>query len=126
MKVYEFYWSWYEEFCPLLFSNKEDKTEIEWELDCKRAIKECGEEYLKQEKSWAGANNWIEFSTHKLIEYGYERVVPITFGHFGSYIIEHYDDIDDDDIKWKEIIGDELFRKTIEHNKELNERLYNK
>ena len=127
MKVYEFYWNWYEEYSPTLFSHKEDKSELEWELDCKRAIKECGEEYLKQEQNWAGAQNWIGFATHKLIEYGYELITPITFGHWGSFIIEHEvneEGLGEDDIKWKEIVGDELFKKAIEHNIKLNKELY--
>lgn len=123
MKIYELNWSWYEDYQPHLFAYKEEKTKKQWESDCKKAIRAVGDEYLKQEKSWAGANHWIEFAGKKLLEYGYISIQPVSFGVFGSYIIEYKDGLDADDLVFKKIVGKELFAKAVAHNKKIEASL---
>ena len=129
--IFQLAWSWYEEYRHWLFENN-DKTQEEFDADCKRAIRECGEEYLKSEESWIGAPDWIEYASNKLLEYGYKAVCPVNFEHFGTYIIEHEErkkldgsiDIREDDMEFKEIIGEELYNKAVEINKKIDEKIH--
>jgi len=114
--VFEMAWTCYEDYEPHLFIGSASKTQADWEKDCERAIRECGEDYLVQETSWAGANRWMAFACKKLEEYGYKRVRPTVWSFFGGSISRGEDD---EDKKWRKIVGKDLMRKAIKKNKEV-------
>ena len=77
----------YEEKDSFLFESKE-KTEEDWAIDCKKAIKEVGESYLQKQKAdemWVCSSDWIEMASEKLKEYGYQSVKPASWGYWGQY-----------------------------------------
>lgn len=92
--VFEFYWTWYEDYSPILLEGPE-KTEDEFAEDCKKAMKECFNDYLKKtatDEVWASLPDWIEFASHKLETYGYRIFRPVKFGYFGLYLPKEDDD----------------------------------
>ena len=119
MKIFELAWTWYEDYRPFLFSH-ETKTKEDFEADVKSLMIKYGDEYIKQETSWVGASDWIEYISTKMSELGYETVTPERFSIFGAFIV---DGNADDDIEFGKIIGEELFEKAIEHNKNLRKEM---
>ena len=112
--IFELTYSWYEEHHYHLFEAP-DKTQEEWEDDCKKAIQEVGEAYIEQGKNgWVSADQWIVLAAQKLSEYGYTPVRSLTWGYWGPSIIER-----DDDAKWEGIVGKNLHSKALAKNKEL-------
>jgi hypothetical protein len=112
MKLFELAWIWYEEYCPYLFIHP-DKTEEQFNADVKDAFKKFGDDYLKQEDSWAGAERWTAYVASRLHEYGYTEVLPIRVSCCGRKC-------DSDDRTFAEkFIGEDLFKKAIEHNKKI-------
>ena len=75
--IFEFSWSWHEDYCPILLEGPE-KTKEEFEVDCKKAMSESFDEYMKKEKSWASLPRWIEIASIKLEDYGYKIFKPIS------------------------------------------------
>jgi len=120
-KFFNLNWSWYEESHDYLFYHP-NKTESEFKKDVKKLFKKYGEEYLKYEESWAGAAEWTFFISDKLPELGYERVLPINFGHFGSYIIKGEEEEDEE---FEKLIGKKLMKKAIKKNKDVEYKLSN-
>jgi len=88
--IFEFYWSWHESYCPYLFEHS-SKTEEEFANDCIHAMKECFDDYMKQENGWKGLSSWIDFACKKLEDYGYKPVKPVKYGLFGGFIIDKND-----------------------------------
>ena len=89
--IFEFYWSWHEDYCPYLFEHT-DKTEEEFNSDCIRAMTECFDKYMQEHDDWwASISDWVEYACTKLQDYGYTRVKPIRFGLFGGYIVSKED-----------------------------------
>lgn len=117
--IFEFSWSWYEDYSPFIFEGPE-KTEEEWKQDCIQALKDVGETVLKDD-SWAGASGWVESACSALENKGYKRVKPVSFGVFGAYIIEGDDE---DDKEFGELVGEELYQKAIEHNRLISEEMH--
>lgn len=126
MNLYEFYWSWHEDYSPILLLHPDEKTDEEFKYDCVEILRKYGDEYLEQEKSWASAPDWIVYVSKKMGELGYVPAKKTaTFGHFGSYIIDwvRYErPTDDDDIIWRELVGERLFKKAMKHNKKIDWR----
>jgi hypothetical protein len=60
------------------------------------------------------------FIAEKLPELGYRPVEPVREGFWGAYII---DGNDSDDKEWGKIVGEELLKEAIEHNKKVREEL---
>lgn len=119
MKIFELAWTWYEDYCPYLFAH-ESKTKEEFDLDVEAILIKYGNEYINQETSWVGAHSWIEYIVNKIPELGYTIIKPERFSIFGAFII---DGDEDDDIAFGKIVGDELLRKAIEHNKNLRDEM---
>ena len=127
MIIYEFFWSWYEDYVPHLLLHKENKTKQEFEKDCINALKIVGKEYIEKETSWVGAHRWIKNAVEYMYKnMGYEKPNIINFGHFGSYIIEHNTEnkLKEDDTEWKKLVGKDLFKKASEKNKKIDKELY--
>ncbi len=96
--IFEFSWSWYEDYSPHLFESN-DKTKAEFEADCKKAMVECFDDYMSDDnKGWAAVPDWIDRACDKLEEFGYDRIKPTHFGLFGGYIVDE-NDITDDEFK---------------------------
>ncbi len=113
--IYEFYWSWYEEYTPWLFEH-DSKTQEEFEDDCKKIMLESFDEYMtsRGEYDWAGVSDWMEFSLDRFANYGYAKVKPIAWGLFGGFIVK--------DENNKEVLKDfpkEIFNKMVKWNKSL-------
>lgn len=91
--IFEFCWTWHEDYCPILFEGPE-KTREEFIADCKKAMAECFDEYLEQidNHRWASLPDWIEIAAVKLEDYGYKIFKPITFGYFGLYLPKEEND----------------------------------
>lgn len=123
--IYKMEWNDYDSAIDYLFEH-DDKTEEQFKADCIKAIRAVGEKYLSDENGWISAPDWIEIAAKKMIDYGYRPVNPITWSHFGSDIIGdfEYDEdyrlritpISKGDEKWKEIVGGDLFKKSLEKN----------
>lgn len=123
-KLYEIAWTWHEDYSPALFVG-EAKTPEQWEADCKRAICAASDKYLsmvEENGHWAQAPDWIIAAHEELEKMGYRRVSPISFEFFGGYILED-GEFDDDDREWREIVGEKDYRRAIEHNKAVRERM---
>lgn len=114
MKLFELYWIWYEEHSYWLFTHP-NKTKKQFEADVKMLLREYGNDYLKEEDSWAGARGWIELIAEKLPVIGYTKIEPESTGFFGGYILRK----DDDGKEWEKIVGKELMEKAIKHNKKV-------
>ena len=124
--IFEFCWSWYEDYCPILLEGPE-KTKEEFEVDCKKAMAESFDEYMVQEDSWAQLPTWVEFASIKLEDYGYKIFRPISFGCFGLYIPkdDKYGDNDyhdEDEDQFPEFI--EQIQKMKDHNNILDKKLH--
>ncbi len=127
--IFEFSWSWYEDYCPILLEGPE-KTPAEFEADCKKAMAESFDDYMKEAKlqdTWAQLPNWVEVATIKLEDYGYKIFDPIKFGCFGLYIPkdDRYGDKDyhdEDEDQFPEFA--KQISKMKEHNNALDAELY--
>lgn len=120
MKYFEFSWSYYEDSSSYLFYH-ESKTIKEFEADCKFLMIKYGNDYIEQEQYLTQAPRWIDFIIDKFSELGYERIIPVAFNIFGSYIID--DDREDGKCALKQVVGKELFDKAVNHNKKIKERI---
>ena len=132
--IFEFYWSWYEDYSPTLFEG-EDKTQEEWEKDCKKALADSFDEYMEKESGWAQLPTWIKCACTKLEEYGYKLVSPVKYGLFGLYIPqEDRNEVDDDGIGTGEIYHDddedqlpefkEHIKRMKKYNSDFDKELY--
>ena len=121
MKIYELYWSWYEDYIHFTFCHPENKSEEEFKADVDSLMIKYGEDYLESEESWAGANGWVEYIVPKMKELGYETPTQTTYGFWGAYIIESKAD---DDKKFGDVVGKELLEKAIKHNKKIKEEMH--
>lgn len=117
--LFQLGWGWYEEWSYHLFIHS-DKTQDQFKEDVKSLLIKYGKEYLTQEDSWAGASGWVEFIAGKMPELGYQPVQPITESFFGAYIIKGDDK---EDKKWGDVVGEDLLREAILHNKKLEEEI---
>jgi len=124
--IFEFSWSWYEDYCPILLEGPE-KTKEEFEADCLKAMEEVFDAYMEEEDSWAQLPRWVEVATEKLEDYGYKIFKPIHFGCFGLYIPkdsrydkEPYHDEDED--QFPQFV--EQIARMKKHNNILDEKLH--
>ncbi len=88
--IFNFYWSWYEDFDSNLLEHP-DKTPKEFEKDCMKALVDSFDQYFeitKKESHWASMQDWIEFSIKNMKEYGYKVIKPVAFGFFGGMIVD--------------------------------------
>ena len=108
--IFEFNWNWFEDYCPNLFEHP-DKTAEEFEVDCKKALRECFDEYMKDQDAWVGVNDWVEFACGTLKSYGYIPVVTVSYGLFGGYIVDKHS-------KDSKLLRDfpEEIQKMVKHN----------
>ena len=119
-QLFELSWSWYEDYSYYLFTHS-NKTQEQFRKDVKTLLRKYGDAYLKQEKSWAGANDWIRYISGKMPELGYVPVSPVVKGFFGAYIIDGGKS--DEDKEWGKIVGKDLLNKAVEHNKKLRVKM---
>ena len=122
--IFEFSWSWYEDYRPTILEGP-DKTQEEFEEDCKKAMKECFNSFMKtQEKEdmWAGLSDWVEFAAKKLEDYGYKIVKPICVNYWGLYLPKHYDKGDEDSEKQFPELQKEI-AKMKDHNEKVENGL---
>lgn len=119
---FELAWTWYEDYQPYVFCH-EFKTKKEFEKDVKFLFKKYGNDYLKQEKGWASASDWMRFIADKFSELGYERIDTEydAIKIFGSYIIEK-EKHNDETKEFEKFIGPELIKKALAHNKKLRDQ----
>ncbi len=91
--IFEFYWTWHEDYSPILLEGP-DKTREEFIADCKKAMAESFDGYIEQidNDRWASLPDWIEIAAVKLEDYGYKIFKPIAFGYFGLYLPKEEDD----------------------------------
>ena len=120
--LFELGWGWYEDWIYHLFIHF-GKTEEDFKQDIKSLLVKYGKDYLASEKSWVGANGWIDFIAEKMPELGYQPVQPIRENFFGAYIIEGNDD---DDKRWGDVVGEELLQEAILHNNKVREEIDNR
>lgn len=120
--IFEFYWAWYEDYQPHILEGKE-KTQEEFEADCKKALRESFDDYLANVgDAWAGLPEWTEAAVLKMQNYGYTIVYPMKFGYCGLDMpkTDRYSE-EDNDVELKEYENDfpdflEEIKKIIEHN----------
>ena len=115
MNLFKLEWCDYDMNDEYLFTH-DNKTEQEFKEDVQFLLVKYGNEYIEQERGWVGANYWIKYVAPKLVELGYKEVKPIEWSFFGGSILSSENIIRNDDLKWKEIVGKELFSKAIEAN----------
>ena len=127
--IFEFSWSWYEDYCPILLEGPE-KTQPEFEADCKKAMAESFDTYMEdpdQEGRWVQLPYWVEYAAKKLEDYGYKIFKPIEFGCFGLYIPkdDRYGDKDyhdEDEDQFPEFT--EQIARMKKHNNALDQDLH--
>ena len=125
MKVYELYWSWYEDYSPRLFSCKEDKTEKQFKADCIKAMKACFDAYMKSiDCGWAMLPDWIEFAEPTLCSYGYVRIKPIAFGFFGGFLPKDDYDITDRKEEGFRYFPKKYLERVVDYNKVVDKERY--
>lgn len=120
MKIFQLTWTWWEDYYHYLLIHP-TKTKEEFEADCIRAYRESGEEYLdkcEKELTWVGANEWVEYTYKKLLEYGYQEAEVANFGTWGDYIVDYEDE--DTDSDFKKIVGKELYQRASAINKKVD------
>jgi hypothetical protein len=120
MQVFNFLWQDSEEQDNHLFYHP-DKTEEQFQEDCKKALVEVGDIYIDNEESWITLFDWVNIAAIKLEEYGYTRITPILFSLWGNYIIE--EDRDEVD-KLEEAVGNRLLQKAISRNTEIEKKAF--
>ena len=128
--IFEFYWSWYEDYTPYILEGPE-KTKEEFETDCKKAMKESFEEYISSvDDRWAGLPDWMEKAVEKMTDYGYKKVKPLSFGYFGLYLPKT-DVYCDENNKIRRIEYEESYpefldeiNRMIKHNDAFDKELY--
>lgn len=117
-QVFDLGWSWHEDWSSYLFIHI-NKTKDQFKEDVKSLLIKYGKDYIKsEEEHWTGAHSWIEFISNKMEELGYEKVIPIRESFFGGYILEENDEESE---KWGEIVGKDLLKEAIDHNKKVKE-----
>lgn len=123
--IFEFYWTWHEDYSPILFEGPE-KTREEFIADCKKAMAECFDEYMDQIENyrWASLPQWIEKAAIKLEDYGYKIFKPIAFGYFGLFLPKEKEDafFDEDEDALPEFT--EQIVRMKKHNTKVEENLW--
>lgn len=120
--IFEFYWSWYEDYEPHLLEG-EERTQAEFEIDCNRALKDSFDSYIANVgDSWAGLPGWIADAASKMADYGYTDVKPMRFGKFGLYLPKTREQIDEEEYELQEF--SEQIKKIKKHNDNFDAKLY--
>ena len=130
-KLYCFYWSEYEGYSPHNLIHEINKTQEEFESDCKKALIDSFEEYRLQEQGWIGIDSMISFAVEYMIKnMGYARPEEISYGFFNSMIIrgECFEEgkMREDDQAVLEVVGQDIFNKILDHNNEIENSIYDK
>ena len=130
MRIYNFYWSEYEGYSPHILIHDITKTQEEFENDCKKAIIDSFEDYIKQEDSWIGIDRMISFAVDYMVKnMGYTQPEEISFGFYNAMIIngEIYEDgkMNEYDQAVLDLVGQEIFDRILNHNQEIESNLYN-
>lgn len=121
--VYDMSWTWYEDWNLQEFVHKEKKTSDEFEQDVRTVMKSHIDDYLKQEKGWAGMSDFISYIGRHMGELGYSPLKKQGyFGFFGAYIVKDEDRRSDDSNKVEELIGKENLEKMFKHNEKVEKR----
>lgn len=118
-QFFELRWEWYEYLNYYLFTHPE-KSQEDFKQDVKSLLIKYGNDYLANEKSWAGVNEWVDFVAKKMPELGYQPIQPVTESFFGAHII---DGDDEDNNAWGKVVGDGLLRKAIKHNNRIRKKI---
>ena len=118
MKLFELYWSWYEDYESYLFVHPDkSKTQEDFERDARSLYRHAALELLKTELGYIGLNNVTEEVAERLPELGYVKVEPVRFGSFGGYILKNNDRLKEDESETAiELIGMDAFLSVSEHN----------
>lgn len=89
MKVFKLKWQdWEIESNYLFFHPDINKTQEQFEKDINNCLLKYGKQYIEQEKSWIGAQNWIKDIIPKLVsDYNYQKIETIDVVYEGFYII---------------------------------------
>lgn len=106
-----------------------NKTDEQFKKDVQSLMKKYGDEYLAQEKSWAGTDQFIKFIAPKLKELDYELITPAITYTFecGCIIRERFINKEHSTDNEKEIInvmGEEFIRKCIRKNIDIELEMY--
>lgn len=128
--IFRLYWAWWDSYWEAFFQHEDgpltDKTESEWQEDCKRALLSCFDEYLAQEKGMPSVVRWFEFGISSIESVGYKKVDLPTFSYTGTDIV--YAEDRSDIAALKTLFGEEWIRKMAEasehRKKEIDERLF--
>ena len=130
-KIYNLYYSWYEEYSRNEFTHPQNKLLAEFQEDCQDLllkyapdfIKNGGEYNDRKYQGWIGASDFINLIASKLPELGYvnlqDTFEEVSFGVFGSNILRKSEG-DEEIVK---LLGEDLTKSTFEHNKRVRDRL---
>jgi hypothetical protein len=84
--IFNFSWSDYDCYEPHIFEG-EEKTSEEFKKDCDKALKESFDEFMSNtDNRWASLSLWMKYALVKMEDYGYKKVKPMEFGHWGLEI----------------------------------------
>ena len=122
MKLFELSWKDYDCLSYWLFLH-ENKTQEEFDKDVRFLLKKYGDEYIDGELGWVSASSWMEYISDKFEELGYKNVEPITWSFFGASLINHDGEMSSEDIKWGEIVGNDLIKRAKEFNENVKDEL---
>jgi|SRR5579885_2577089 len=126
MKIYELFYSWYEEYVPYLFLAPHPLSEREWRSICDQMVPEAikwllsKEEYKDRHIGWSDI---VERMVKMLEERKFTRVTPIQAGYFGANILAGWNEwLEPKRDQSDKLIPDPLWEKIHDHNRAIAER----
>lgn len=131
MKVFKLKWQdWEIENNYLFFHPDINKTQEQFEKDINNCLLKYGKQYIEKEKSWIGAQNWIEDIIPKLVlDYNYQKIETIDVVYQGFYIIgkdelsKYLNPKDTYCKKFGDAVGIELLTEATKKNYLIEEKL---
>jgi len=78
--------SWIEYGVGDVYLFETDKPFEEFKVDCDKALVECFDEYMKQERVYASLREWICFTIKTIEGYGYKRIETEKYEFYGNAI----------------------------------------
>jgi len=121
VKLFELGYSDWEDWGQWLFLH-DNKTQDEFEQDCKDMFVKYGEEYINKDDCWVSASDWAGFAMEHMGELGYAVPERLHFGFREEMIIDGRGR--DEQYNWQKIVGDKLYNMAIKKNKEIEEEMH--
>lgn len=119
--VFKFSWKWHDDEWHVLF-DAGAKNSLEWELDCKDALKECAEEYFakeieaysEQEAVYLSMVKWMMHAVPYIERKGYKIIKPHELCFTGYDYFDGFSNNNNEKEQLIDILGKELYNKAVQ------------